>query len=87
VAVCNLASLNLSALVIPDPSDSPSPTKATASGDAVASPQKPARKRRMVYDFARLKELSATLTRNLNKIIDVNHYPVPEARNSNMRHR
>jgi ribonucleoside-diphosphate reductase subunit M1 len=27
------------------------------------------------------------VTRNLNKIIDVNYYPVPEARNSNMRHR
>ena len=27
------------------------------------------------------------MTRNLNKIIDINYYPVPEARNSNMRHR
>ncbi len=26
-------------------------------------------------------------TRNLNKIIDVNYYPVDKARNSNMRHR
>ena len=24
---------------------------------------------------------------NLNKIIDVNYYPVPEAKNSNMKHR
>lgn len=27
------------------------------------------------------------VTRNLNKVIDINFYPVPEARNSNMRHR
>lgn len=39
------------------------------------------------YDFEKLKELSKVVTRNLNKIIDVNHYPVEEARTSNMRHR
>jgi ribonucleoside-diphosphate reductase alpha chain len=27
------------------------------------------------------------VTKNLNRIIDVNYYPVPEAKNSNMRHR
>lgn len=27
------------------------------------------------------------MTRNLNKIIDVNYYPVETARRSNMRHR
>ncbi|KAI4166997.1 MAG: hypothetical protein LQ343_007566 [Gyalolechia ehrenbergii] len=39
------------------------------------------------YDFQKLHDVVRVLTRNLNKIIDVNHYPVPEARNSNMRHR
>merc|ERR1719266_1773559 len=39
------------------------------------------------YDFNRLKEISKIVTRNLNKIINVNYYPVPEARKSNMRHR
>jgi len=39
------------------------------------------------YDFKRLKEVSKIVTRNLNKIINVNYYPVPEARKSNMRHR
>merc|ERR1712083_641900 len=39
------------------------------------------------YDFNRLKEISKIATRNLNKIINVNYYPVPEARKSNMRHR
>jgi ribonucleoside-diphosphate reductase subunit M1 len=39
------------------------------------------------YDFHRLHEVTQVLVRNLNKIIDINHYPVIEARNSNMRHR
>ncbi|HRI01288.1 MAG TPA: ribonucleoside-diphosphate reductase subunit alpha [Saprospiraceae bacterium] len=39
------------------------------------------------FDFDKLVEVTRVITRNLNKIIDVNYYPVPEARNSNMRHR
>lgn len=39
------------------------------------------------YNFQKLKEVTKTITENLNKIIDVNFYPVPEAKNSNMRHR
>lgn len=39
------------------------------------------------YDFEKLAEVTATVTRNLNKIIDVNYYPVPEAKKSNLRHR
>ena len=39
------------------------------------------------YDFEKLKKVAKVATKNLNKIIDVNYYPVPEARNSNMRHR
>ena len=39
------------------------------------------------FDFDRLKHVAKVVTRNLNKIIDVNYYPVVEARNSNMRHR
>jgi ribonucleoside-diphosphate reductase alpha chain len=27
------------------------------------------------------------VTKNLNKVIDVNYYPIIEAKNSNMRHR
>jgi ribonucleoside-diphosphate reductase subunit M1 len=40
-----------------------------------------------VYDFQKLHEVTQVVVRNLNKIIDVNYYPVQEARNSNMRHR
>lgn len=39
------------------------------------------------YDFKKLKEVTKTVTKNLNKIIEVNYYPIPEARRSNMRHR
>lgn len=39
------------------------------------------------FDFKKLHEVTQVVVRNLNKIIDVNHYPVQEARNSNMRHR
>lgn len=31
--------------------------------------------------------MTATVTVNLNKIIDVNYYPVETAKTSNMRHR
>ena len=39
------------------------------------------------FDFVRLYEITKVITRNLNKIINVNYYPVPEARKSNFRHR
>jgi len=39
------------------------------------------------FDFQKLYEVTRVITANLNKVIDVNYYPVPEARNSNMRHR
>ncbi len=39
------------------------------------------------YDFQKLYEVTRVVTRNLNKVIDVNYYPVKEAENSNMRHR
>ena len=39
------------------------------------------------YNFDELYKISRVVTRNLNKVIDVNYYPVKEAENSNMRHR
>nr|WP_222831693.1 ribonucleoside-diphosphate reductase subunit alpha [Saprospira grandis] len=39
------------------------------------------------YDFQRLYEVTRIVTRNLNKVIDINYYPIQEAKNSNMRHR
>merc|ERR1711871_335256 len=39
------------------------------------------------YDFQGLYEVIKVVTRNLNKVIDRNYYPIAEARQSNMRHR
>ena len=39
------------------------------------------------FDHQKLYEITKVATRNLNKVIDINYYPVPEARKSNMRHR
>jgi len=39
------------------------------------------------YDFRQLFEITRVVTRNLNRIIDINYYPIPEARKSNLRHR
>lgn len=58
VAVCNLASINLSRFV--------------DNGR---------------FDFGKLYEITRVVTRNLNKVIDINYYPIPEAANSNLRHR
>ncbi len=39
------------------------------------------------FDHQQLYKITKVVTRNLNKVIDINYYPVEEARNSNMRHR
>jgi ribonucleoside-diphosphate reductase alpha chain len=39
------------------------------------------------FNFQRLYDVTYQITKNLNRVIDVNYYPIPEARNSNMRHR
>jgi ribonucleoside-diphosphate reductase subunit M1 len=39
------------------------------------------------FDFQTLFDITNVVTRNLNKIIDINFYPVPEAERSNKRHR
>ena len=39
------------------------------------------------FDYKRLFEVTQTITENLNKIIDLNFYPIKESENSNFRHR
>ena len=39
------------------------------------------------YDYKKLYEVTYQVTRNLNRIIDLNYYPVEEARYSNMKNR
>jgi ribonucleoside-diphosphate reductase alpha subunit len=40
-----------------------------------------------VFDYEKLHEVAKVVTKNLNKIIDVNYYPTEKTRKSNMRHR
>jgi ribonucleoside-diphosphate reductase alpha chain len=40
-----------------------------------------------VFDFTKLREVTRTAIRNLNRVIDINFYPTPETERSNMRHR
>jgi ribonucleoside-diphosphate reductase alpha subunit len=39
------------------------------------------------FDFTRLREVTFLIVNNLNRVIDINYYPTPETRKSNMRHR
>ncbi len=39
------------------------------------------------FDHQKLYDITYVVTKNLNKVIDVNYYPVVEAKNSNMKHR
>jgi ribonucleoside-diphosphate reductase alpha subunit len=64
VAVCNLASINLTNFV----------KESTTGADPI-------------YDLENLLSVTKVVARNLNKVIDVNFYPIPEAKKSNMRHR
>ncbi len=39
------------------------------------------------FNFDRLRAVTAVVTRNLNRVIDINYYPTPQTRRSNLRHR
>ena len=39
------------------------------------------------FDYEHLAKVVKIVTRNLNKVIDINFYPIPETRTSNLRHR
>lgn len=67
IAVCNLASLNLTAFA---------GTRSGGVGGPVSA-----------FDFKGLYETTKVVTKNLNKVIDHNYYPVKEAETSNFRHR
>ena len=40
-----------------------------------------------VFDFKKLREVTKVAIKNLNRVIDINYYPTPETKASNMRHR
>uniref|UniRef100_A0A0D9VMB8 Ribonucleoside-diphosphate reductase n=1 Tax=Leersia perrieri TaxID=77586 RepID=A0A0D9VMB8_9ORYZ len=77
-AVCNLASIALPRFVrekgVPMESH---PPKLVGSRES----------KNRYFDFEKLAEITSIVTWNLNKIIDINFYPVETAKRSNMRHR
>jgi len=79
-AVCNLASIALPRFVVDKPGE-----ESMRSGSRKLVGSLDAHKRR--FDFQGLIDVAATTTYNLNRIIDVNHYPAETARKSNMAHR
>ena len=42
---------------------------------------------KVAFDFERLRQYTRILTRNLNKVIDINFYPTEKCKRSNLRHR
>lgn len=79
IAVCNLASLCLPKFVVTDRGPYGSPT--FSSGNSTADHRQP------YFDHEALHRATKIVTRNLNKIIDVNQYPLEGAKKSNLRHR
>ncbi|KAK1274904.1 Ribonucleoside-diphosphate reductase large subunit [Acorus gramineus] len=77
-AVCNLASIALPRFVrekgVPLESH---PSKLVGSRNS----------KDKFFDFDKLAAVAAIVTANLNKIIDINYYPIETAKRSNMRHR
>uniref|UniRef100_A0A0K0F7T7 Ribonucleoside-diphosphate reductase n=1 Tax=Strongyloides venezuelensis TaxID=75913 RepID=A0A0K0F7T7_STRVS len=45
------------------------------------------KEKKPVFDFKLLHNITKILTKNLNKVIDINYYPLEEARLSNTKHR
>nr|XP_027078930.1 ribonucleoside-diphosphate reductase large subunit isoform X2 [Coffea arabica] len=77
-AVCNLASIALPRYVREKGFTSESqPSKLVGSRGSA----------NRFFDFDKLAEVTAIVTSNLNKIIDINYYPVDTAKRSNFRHR
>lgn len=40
-----------------------------------------------IFDYEKLHQVTKRITKNLNKVIDRNYYPVKEAEYSNLKHR
>lgn len=95
-AVCNLASIAVNRYFIPAitaASSASSSRGAARSRAAIAASADPTNVRTIraspgeaygTIDHARLHEIAKEITINLNRVIDVNSYPTPEARRSNM---
>lgn len=90
VAVCNLASLCLPKYVIRDKADSDykAPNGSmNAAYYGLSDDDNDGSGSIRVFDHDKLRLVVGAVTRNLNRVIDINYYPIPEAKRSNLRHR
>jgi ribonucleoside-diphosphate reductase alpha chain len=78
-ACCVLASLVLPTYVVPVPVKE-TKKKTKEHKEAEHEPE-------LMFDHEKLAEVVKVVTRNLNKLIDLNYYPVEETRRSNMSER
>ncbi|KAI8872168.1 Rrm1 protein [Ramicandelaber brevisporus] len=78
VAVCNLASIALPMFVKVEENSDPKAPLDPLTGKA---------EKLRTFDFEGLHRVAKVVAKNLDRVIDVNFYPVEEARRSNMRHR
>ncbi|KAG6673886.1 hypothetical protein I3842_15G013800 [Carya illinoinensis] len=77
-AVCNLASIALPRYVRDKGAPiEPHSSKLVGSRDS----------KNRYFDFDKLAEVTRVVTANLNKVIDINYYPIETAKRSNLRHR
>lgn len=72
IAVCNLASIGLPML---------------CSSTTAGVTEKQQQQSKYEFDFKKLYQVTKVAIKNLNKVIDENFYPVPQAKASNMKHR
>ena len=87
-AVCNLASIALNRFI------AGGDKRTTARHETCLGPPHPQPQEGGVrgtvgspFDFDKLHEVTRIVTENLNRVIDVNYYPTPKTRVSNMAHR
>lgn len=79
IAVCNLASVNLSRFVMGENATSIEAGDFLRNGERVSTAA--------MIDYPKLEQAVRSAVRGLDNVIDINFYPVPETKNSNSKNR
>jgi ribonucleoside-diphosphate reductase subunit M1 len=89
IAVCNLASIALPRFVVIEEEEGGSEEDWREPAKKCPKIQEGCgvKRRKATFNFQHLKEVTKVVTHNLNKIIDINKYPLPAAKKNNLRHR
>lgn len=86
VSVCNLASIALPSFLV-DNTTSEGTISNTHTSDSSGASWGCTGEKTPVFDFDTLEHVTRIITRNLNKVIDYNFYPIKEAESTNKSHR